>query len=135
MHFGFDFLKRLLETVDGLGLLLLVSLKVPLSLGLFWSPCQVQPPFLIHHLLVRDFLFYLSVSFLQTLDVRIKSAHVLVNEQVLLFLFKEGFSDLLQILNAAFLLDLLEVLVDQVHVSLVLVYDFDLLLVFGNQVA
>lgn len=38
-------------------------------------------------------------------------------------------------MDAALLLDLLEVLVDQVHVSLVLVNDLDLLLVFGDQVA
>lgn len=59
----------------------------------------------------------------------------MVDEQILFFLFQEGFSDLLQVLNPAFFLDLLKVLVDQVHVFFVLINYFYLFLVLRNQIS
>lgn len=59
----------------------------------------------------------------------------MVNEEVLFFLFEEGLGDFFKVLDAAFFLDFLEILVNQVHVLLVLINNLDFFLILGNQVS
>ena len=135
MHFGLDLLQRLFEVGDRSRLFLLVSFKIPLSLSFFGRTRQVQSPLLVHLLLHCNFLPDLSITLLQTLNIRVQPAHVLVNEQILVLLLQEGFGDFLQVLNPTLLLDLLKVLVNQVHVLLVLVDDLYFFLVLSDQIS
>ncbi len=82
-----------------------------------------------------DFGSDLFIGLFEAFDGGVEAANVLVDEQVLLLLLQEGLGDLLQVLDPALFLDFLKVMVYQVHVSLVLVDDLDLVLVLGDQVS
>lgn len=75
------------------------------------------------------------IALLETLDGGVQATHVLVDEEVLFFLFEEGLGDFFKVLDAAFFLDFLEILVNQVHVFLVLINNLDFFLILGNQVS
>lgn len=121
--------------VDGFELLLFITLQFSFAFGFLWCASQVHSSFLIDILLLRNFLPDLLISLLEAFNIRVESTHVLVDEEVLLLLFEEGFSDFLQVLNATFFLDLFKVLEDKVHVSFVLIDYLDFIFVFGDEVS
>lgn len=105
-----------------------------LSFDIFWGACQPLSPLDVDFLLFFNFFSNLVIGLFHVFDGQIELVHVLVDECVLVLLFEEGFGDFLEVLDSALLFDLLEVLVDEVHVFSVLLDDLYFLFVVGDDV-